>query len=352
MREHVKADEPFVREDVTAGEAIERFVERGPGLQGRADRGPGPRTRASRPSRCTPTAASPTSAAARTRPAPSASGVQAAVDRRRLLARRRRPPDAHPHLRHRVLHARRSSTQHLERLEQARARDHRKLGRELELFMFSELSPGLAVLAAERHGDLERADRRCGATENVAPRLPRGASTPILYDVDLFKQSGHWHVYRDNMYFTDVEDRPMGLKPMNCPAHVQLYKRRPALLPRPADPLLRAGPRPPPRAERHAARPAARPPHHPGRRPHLLHRGADRGRGHRAAWTSASSSTTCSASSRGSSSRPGPTSAIGDRGDVGPAPRRRCSARSTTAASSTSSTRATARSTARRSTCT
>ena len=48
--------------------------------------------------------------------------------------------------------------------------------------------------------------------------------TPILYDVELWKQSGHWHVYRDNMYFTDVEDKPMGLKPMNCPAHVQIYK--------------------------------------------------------------------------------------------------------------------------------
>ena len=48
--------------------------------------------------------------------------------------------------------------------------------------------------------------------------------TPILYDVDLWKQSGHWDVYREHMYFTDVEDRPMGLKPMNCPAHVQIYK--------------------------------------------------------------------------------------------------------------------------------
>jgi threonyl-tRNA synthetase len=49
--------------------------------------------------------------------------------------------------------------------------------------------------------------------------------TPILYDVDLWKQSGHWDKFRDNMYFTDVEDRPMGLKPMNCPAHIQIYKR-------------------------------------------------------------------------------------------------------------------------------
>ena len=48
--------------------------------------------------------------------------------------------------------------------------------------------------------------------------------TPILYDVELFKQSGHWDNYRENMYFTDVESRPMGLKPMNCPAHIQIYK--------------------------------------------------------------------------------------------------------------------------------
>jgi len=48
--------------------------------------------------------------------------------------------------------------------------------------------------------------------------------TPILYDVELFKQSGHWDTYRDHMYFTDVEGREMGLKPMNCPAHIEIYK--------------------------------------------------------------------------------------------------------------------------------
>jgi threonyl-tRNA synthetase len=48
--------------------------------------------------------------------------------------------------------------------------------------------------------------------------------TPILYDVELWQQSGHWDKYKDNMYFTDVEGRPMGLKPMNCPAHIQIYK--------------------------------------------------------------------------------------------------------------------------------
>jgi threonyl-tRNA synthetase len=48
--------------------------------------------------------------------------------------------------------------------------------------------------------------------------------TPILYDVELWKQSGHWDKYQDNMYFTEVEGRQMGIKPMNCPAHIQLYK--------------------------------------------------------------------------------------------------------------------------------
>ena len=75
--------------------------------------------------------------------------------------------------------------------------------------------------------------------------------TPILYDVELWKQSGHWHVYRDHMYFTDVEDKPMGLKPMNCPAHVQIYKRDLHSYRDLPDPLRRAGARAPSRAERH-----------------------------------------------------------------------------------------------------
>jgi threonyl-tRNA synthetase len=113
--------------------------------------------------------------------------------------------------------------QHLERVEQARARDHRKLGRELELFMLSDLAPGMPFWlpqGAHVWNELTELWR----TTNVE----RGyieVRTPILTDVELWKQSGHWHVYRDNMYFTDVEEHPMGLKPMNCPAHIQIYKR-------------------------------------------------------------------------------------------------------------------------------
>src|SRR5215213_1732503 len=120
-----------------------------------------------------------------------------------------------------AFHTKEDLEEHLRRLEEARARDHRKLGRELDLFLFSELSPGSpfwkpnGMVLWNELTALWRA-------ENGA-RGYREVKTPILYDVELFKASGHWDVYRENMYFTDVEDRPMGMKPMNCPAHIQIY---------------------------------------------------------------------------------------------------------------------------------
>jgi threonyl-tRNA synthetase len=112
--------------------------------------------------------------------------------------------------------------EHLRLLEEARARDHRKLGRELSLFMLSDLSPGSPFWLPNGTHIWNELTRLWRATN-----VERGYTevrTPILYDIDLWKQSGHWDVYREHMYFTDVEDRKMGLKPMNCPAHVQIYK--------------------------------------------------------------------------------------------------------------------------------
>jgi threonyl-tRNA synthetase len=112
--------------------------------------------------------------------------------------------------------------EHLERLEQARARDHRKLGRELDLFQFSELAPGSPIwkpagmVIWNALTELWRQENR--------ERGYREVKTPILWDADLFKQSGHWDTYREHMYFVDVDERQMGLKPMNCPGHVQIYK--------------------------------------------------------------------------------------------------------------------------------
>ena len=219
MREHIKADEPFERSEVTAGEAIERFLQRGPGLQGRADRGPGPRPGRRDGQPLHATASSSTSAAARTRPTTGPrQGVQADLASPAPTGAATRTARCS-----RASTAPRSTTkeelaEHLERLEQAEPRDHRRLGRELDLFMFSELSPGSPFWLPERDGDLERARPTCGAPRTRA-RGYREVHTPILYDAELWKQSGHWDKYRDNMYFTDVEGRPIGLKPMNCPAH-------------------------------------------------------------------------------------------------------------------------------------
>jgi threonyl-tRNA synthetase len=110
---------------------------------------------------------------------------------------------------------------HLERLEEARKRDHRKLGKELDLFMFSELSPGSPFW--KPNGQQLKNELTALWRDENADRGYREVQTPILYDADLWKQSGHWHVYRENMYFTEVEGRTMGLKPMNCPAHTQIY---------------------------------------------------------------------------------------------------------------------------------
>jgi threonyl-tRNA synthetase len=112
--------------------------------------------------------------------------------------------------------------EHLKLLEEARARDHRKLGQELKLFFFSDLSPGSPFW--QPNGMAIVNELTTLWREENARRDYREVKTPILYDVELWKQSGHWAVYRDHMYFTDVEGRTMGLKPMNCPAHVQIYK--------------------------------------------------------------------------------------------------------------------------------
>ena len=110
----------------------------------------------------------------------------------------------------------------LERLEQARARDHRKLGRELGLFMLSDLSPGAPFWLPNGmvlFNELLRLVR-----EENARRGYEEVKTPVITDANLWRQSGHWDKFRDNMYFTEVEGRQMGLKPMNCPAHIQIYK--------------------------------------------------------------------------------------------------------------------------------
>ena len=105
--------------------------------------------------------------------------------------------------------------------------------------------------------------------------------TPQVMDRSLWEKSGHWDNYRDNMFTTASEDRDYAVKPMNCPGHVQIFNS--GLKSYRDLPLRMAefGVVPPQRALGRAARPDAGARLHPGRRPHLLHRGPDRGGGGR-----------------------------------------------------------------------
>jgi threonyl-tRNA synthetase len=113
---------------------------------------------------------------------------------------------------------------YLERLEQARARDHRRLGLQLDLFHFSEHSPGSALWHPKGMviwDELEKIRRR----EN----LKRGyleVQTPIIYDADTFYTSGHFPKYEDLMFKLEVDERPWAMKAMNCPGHMLLFGSR------------------------------------------------------------------------------------------------------------------------------
>ncbi len=109
----------------------------------------------------------------------------------------------------------------LERLEQARARDHRKLGRELQLFTFSDVAVGAAFWlprGTALWNELVALSREMNAVRGF-----QEVKTPQLYDSELWKTSGHWGKYRENMFLTETEGHDLALKPMNCPGHAHLF---------------------------------------------------------------------------------------------------------------------------------
>ncbi|KAA0252831.1 threonine--tRNA ligase [Acidobacteria bacterium ACD] len=110
---------------------------------------------------------------------------------------------------------------HLHRLEQAKARDHRKLGKELGLFLFHPWAPASPFFLPKGAAvyNLLVAYMR----EMYVKYGYREVVTPQVFDVDLFKRSGHYQNYRDNMFFTEVDEREYGVKPMNCPGHFLMY---------------------------------------------------------------------------------------------------------------------------------
>ncbi|MCQ2011604.1 threonine--tRNA ligase [Sporolactobacillus sp. STSJ-5] len=111
---------------------------------------------------------------------------------------------------------------HLHFLEEAAKRDHRKLGKQLELFMFSEEAPGMPFYLT--NGQIIRTE-----LENFSRELQRQVDydevrTPLMMNQRLWENSGHWDHYHENMYFTKVDDVNYALKPMNCPGHMLIYK--------------------------------------------------------------------------------------------------------------------------------
>lgn len=112
--------------------------------------------------------------------------------------------------------------EYLNFLEEAAKRDHRKLGKQLELFMFSEEAPGMPFYLPK--GQIVRNE-----LENFSREVQRDAGydevrTPFMMNQELWEKSGHWDHYHENMYFSEVDHTRFALKPMNCPGHMLMFK--------------------------------------------------------------------------------------------------------------------------------
>ena len=112
-------------------------------------------------------------------------------------------------------------TEHLHILEERQKRDHRKIGKDLELFMFSEYGPGLPFWLPNGY-TLRR------TLEDFWLKLHRAngylvINTPIMLSKELWVTSGHWDHYKEDMYITKVDDMEYAIKPMNCPGAIQVY---------------------------------------------------------------------------------------------------------------------------------
>ncbi len=111
---------------------------------------------------------------------------------------------------------------HLFTLEEAKKRDHRKLGKDLDLFIFDQhapASPFFTPKGAFIYNELVNFMRRMYDKYNYQEVI-----TPQIMDVELWHLSGHYDNYKDNMYFTNIDQREFAIKPMNCPSHMLIYK--------------------------------------------------------------------------------------------------------------------------------
>ncbi|MFC0213960.1 threonine--tRNA ligase [Paenibacillus chartarius] len=112
--------------------------------------------------------------------------------------------------------------EYLRLLDEAKKRDHRKLGKELGLFMFSEEAPGMPFYLPK--GMTIRTQLENFARELQERRDYDEVRTPLMMNQRLWEQSGHWDHYHEHMYFTEADEEKFALKPMNCPGHMLIYK--------------------------------------------------------------------------------------------------------------------------------
>ncbi len=224
MREHISADEPFVREDVPVAEALQRFeseaqdykveliedLVRDQHVETVSLYTNGPFTDLCRGPH------SPSTSRVRAFKLQSVAGAYWRGDSSRPMLTR---------VYGTAFFSKQALVEHLERLERARANDHRRLGPQLNMFMFSDVAPGSAFwlpAGTEVFNSLVALSREMGRARGYTE-----VKTPLLFDRALWVTSGHWEKYREHMFVTESEDRPMAIKPMNCPGHCQLFSLRP-----------------------------------------------------------------------------------------------------------------------------
>jgi threonyl-tRNA synthetase len=228
MREHIEADEPFVREEVPVAVALDRY--RGEGqrykveliedlVSGAPAQAPVETVSLYSNGEFTDLCRGPHAPSTKRIKAFKLQSVAGAYWRgdsnRQMLTR----------VYGTAFFSAKDLDEYLERLEVARQNDHRRLGPQLGMFGFSETAPGSAFwfpAGTAVWNELVKLSREMGAARGYTE-----VKTPQLFDRSLWVTSGHWDKYRGDMFVTESEERQLALKPMNCPGHCQLFLLQP-----------------------------------------------------------------------------------------------------------------------------
>jgi threonyl-tRNA synthetase len=220
MREHIAADEPFERRDIAAAEAIELFRDQHQGFKVELIedlvRDEGVETVSLYRN-------GPFEDLCRGPHGPS-TGRIAAVKLNSIAGAYWRGDESRQMLTRiygTAFFSKKDLDAHMERIAEAKARDHRRLGPQLGLFMLREEAPGMPFWLS--HGTTLLRLIEAEVRKQLRSREYLEIKTPHVMDVDLWHRSGHWDNYRENMYLTESREREFALRPMNCPGACLVY---------------------------------------------------------------------------------------------------------------------------------